>query len=63
MAISHWLVYDDPSSSRLGITCKQSLLSLRSVGLPKVFGRSGVNLSCDVICEVFLEFCRANSAA
>jgi len=29
---------------------------------PKVFGRSGFNLSCDVICEMFFGICRANSA-
>ena len=32
LAVGYWLAYGDPSSSRLGIVCKQSLLSLRSVG-------------------------------
>ena len=32
LAVGYWLAYGDPSSSRLGIVCKQPLLSLRSVG-------------------------------
>ena len=32
LAIGYWLVYDDPSSSRLGIANEFALLSLRSIG-------------------------------
>ena len=41
---------------------KSASVQKRNEVSPKVFCRSGFNLSCDVICEMFFGIWRANSA-